>query len=111
MESKLLKSIIKWYRQIQNECEDFVLHNVDVTTVDKILKNLDVAKASEIDQISANFLEDGAPVIAINITNIINLSIKPNIFPSKCKIVKVKPLFKKGIKTEAKHYKHICLIP
>ena len=37
------------YKQIRSECENFVLHNVDVTTVDKILKSLDVAKASEID--------------------------------------------------------------
>ena len=49
---------------IQNECENFVVHNIDVTTVDKILKNLGVAKASGIDQISAKFLKDGAPVIA-----------------------------------------------
>ena len=42
----------------------FVLHKVEVTAVDKILKNLNVAKASGIDQISATFLsKDGAPVI------------------------------------------------
>ena len=37
--------------QIGNECEDFVLHNVEVTTatVDKIVKNLDVFKACGID--------------------------------------------------------------
>ena len=41
------------------------LHNVDITSVEIILKNLDVAKASGIDQISVRFLEDSAPVIAI----------------------------------------------
>ena len=38
----------------------------------KILKNLDNVKASEIDQVSAEFLKDGAPVIAIHLVNIIN---------------------------------------
>ena len=52
--------------------EDFVLRNVYATTVDKILKNLDNAKASGIDQVSAKFLKDGAPVIAIYLVNLIN---------------------------------------
>ena len=74
---------------------DFVLRNVDVTAVDIILKNIGVAKASGIDQISAKFLKDGALVTAIHLANIINLSIKLDTFPSKCEIPKIKPLFKK----------------
>ena len=50
------------YRQIWI---NLALDNVKVATVDKILNNLDVAKASGVDQISAKFLKDGAPVIAI----------------------------------------------
>ena len=38
----------------------------------KILKNLYNVKASGIDQVSAEFLKDGAPVIAIHLVNIIN---------------------------------------
>ena len=52
-------------KQIRNECKYLVLHNVDVTSVEKNSKNLDVAKVSGIDQISSRFLKDGAPVIAI----------------------------------------------
>ena len=37
----------------------------------------------------------------LQMVNIINLSIKLDTFPSKCKIPKIKPSFKKGIKTEA----------
>ena len=85
--------------------------NVDVTTCDKILKNLDVAKASGIDQVSAKLLKNVVPVIAIHLTNIINLSIKLNTFPSKWKITKVKPLFTKGIKTQAEKYRPISLLP
>ena len=55
-------------KEIRNKCEDSVLHK-------KILKNLDVAEASGIDQISARFLKHGAPVIAIHLATIIHLSI------------------------------------
>ena len=38
------KSAIKiteeYYKQIRNECVDFVPHNIDVTIIDKVLKNL-----------------------------------------------------------------------
>ena len=44
--------------------EDFLFHNVEVTSVGNILNSLDVAKASGIDQIFVNFLKDGAQVIA-----------------------------------------------
>ena len=92
------------YQQIQNECEDFFffLHNAKVSTVDEILKNLDVPKATGIDKIFGKFLKDNAPVIVIHLANIINLS--------KCKIEKIKSLFKKGVKTEAKNYRHISLL-
>ena len=62
------------------KCEDFLLHNVKATSVEKVLKNLDVAKAFGIDQISGNFLKDGASVTAIHLANIINLSIKFDMF-------------------------------
>ena len=62
-------------KEIRNKCEDSVLHNVHISSAEKILKNFDVTEASGIDQISARFLKDGAPVIAIHLANIIHLSI------------------------------------
>ena len=104
-----IKSTEQYYKQIRNECEDFVLHNVDVTTIDKMLKNLDAAKASGIDQISARFLKDGAPVTTCHLS-LTNLSIKLDTFPSKCKTAKIKPLFKRGIKIQAKNYRPVSLL-
>ena len=46
---------------------------------------------------------------AIHLTNIINLTIKLDTFPSQCKIAK--PLFKNSIITEAKNYRPISLLP
>ena len=77
-----IKTTTEHYKEIRNKCEDFVLHNVDITSVEKTLKKLDVANASGIDQISARFLQDSSPVITIHLANIINLSIKLDEFPS-----------------------------
>ena len=110
-ESKFgIKTTEEYYKHIRNECEDLVLCNVDVKTVDIILKNLDVAKASGTDQISSKFLKDGSPVIDIHLANIINVLIKLDAFPSKCKIAKIKLLFKKRIKSEAKNYRPFSLL-
>ena len=49
--------------------------------------------------------------MTIHPTNVINLPIKLNTVPSKCKIEKVKPLLKKGSKPEAKNYRPISLLP
>ena len=94
LELKLPKSIAG-----RLECVDFVLHNVEVAIVDKILKNRDVA--SGIDQISTKFLKDSAPVIVTHLANIVNLLIKLYAFP-RCKTPKIKHFLEKGIKTEAK---------
>ena len=67
---------------------------------------MDVAEAPRIDNISAKFLKDGAPVMLVHLANIINLSIKLDTFPSICKI---KP--QNGIKTEAKNYRLISHLP
>ena len=78
---------------------------------ENILKMLDVAKASGIDQISAKFLKYGGPVIAIYLANIINLSLKLYTFPSKCSMAKIKPLLKNRIKSEAKIHRSVLLLP
>ena len=75
-------------------------------------KNVDVAITSEIDQLSAKLLKDGAPLRAIHVANI-NLSTKLDTFPVKCKIAEIKPSCRKGIKTEAKNnrpFSLLCLI-
>ena len=77
----------------------------------KLLKNMDTDKASGLDKLSARFLKDGADVLAKPITQICNLYIKFSIFPIKCQIAKLKPLFKKGSTTLPKNYRPISLLP
>ena len=53
------KSTEEDYEQMWNEYGDFLLHIVEIASVEKIFKNLDFAKASRIDQISFNLLKEG----------------------------------------------------
>ena len=79
-------------------------------TVSKLLKDLDENKGAGLDNLSGKFLKDGATDLAKPISHICNLSIKFSIFPSDCKIAKLKPLFKKGSKTAPKNYCPISLL-
>ena len=77
----------------------------------KLLKNVEFTKAAAIDQISENFLKDGARILAKTISELCNLSMKLGNFPDACKMAKVKPLFKKGSKTNPSTYRPISLLP
>ena len=79
-------------------------------TVLKLLQDLDENKAAGLDNLSGKFLKDGATVLAKPISQICNLSIKYSIFPSDCKIAKLKALFKKGSVTDPKNYRPISLL-
>ena len=74
-----------------------------------ILKTAEVTKAAGIDQISGKFLEDGVRILAKPISELCNLSMTLGSFPDACKIVK--PLFKKGSKTDPSNYRPISLLP
>ena len=73
-------------------------------TVLKLLQDLEENKAVGLDNLSGKFVKDGATVLAKPISQICNLSIKYSIFRSDRKIVKLKPLFKKGSKADLKNY-------
>ena len=80
-------------------------------TVLKLLQDLDKNKSAGLDNLSGKFLKDGATFIAKPISQICDLSIKYSIFPSGCKIAKLKPLLKKGSKTDLKNHCPISLLP
>ena len=61
----------------------------------RLLQDLDENKVASLDNLSSKFLKNGATVLAKPILQICNLSIKYSIFPSDCKILKLKPLFTK----------------
>ena len=80
-------------------------------TVLKLRQDLDENKDAGLDNLSGKFLKGEATVLAKPVSQICNFSIKHSIFPSDCKIAKLKPLFGKGAKTDPKTYRPISLLP
>ena len=71
-------------------------------TINKILACLDSSKALGLDEISSNFLKDGAGVLALPPCNLVNLSVKQSLFPDECNITKLKPYLKRSLKVTRK---------
>ena len=77
----------------------------------KMLTNLDVSKATGLDQIGPKLLKLSADVISSSITHIINCSISQGVFPDQWKSAKVNPLFKKGLANDVNNYRPISILP
>ena len=77
----------------------------------KILKEFKTSKATGIDNLAVRFLKDGSNILCTPIAKICNISIKLASFPDKCKIAKIKPLYKKGLKTDPKSFRPISMLP
>ena len=100
-----------YYNNTVSKYLNFQLLETSPEKILSILKGLNPSKAAGIDNLSGKFLKDGAHVLARPMSQLCNLSIKLNSFPRSCKITKVKPLFKKGSKTDPQNYHPISLLP
>ena len=76
-----------------------------------ILRDIDITKATGIDWYPRRFLKDGTDVLAKSVTDICNLSLSFNEFPSAFKLSQVKPIFKEERKTNVSYYRPISLLP
>ena len=84
----------------QSSFFNFQISETSPEKVLSVLKDLKPSKVAGIDNLPGKFLKDGTHVLARSISQLCNLSIKLNSFPRSCKIAKVKPIFKKGSKTD-----------
>ena len=75
------------------------------------MRDINTSKASGIDRLPRRFLKDDANVLAKPVTDICNLSIYLNKFPSAFKLAKVKPIFEKGRNHNFSNYRPISLLP
>ena len=71
----------------------------------KILWDIDTTKTAGIDSLPGRFPKDGADVLAKPVSDICNLSVSLNKLQSAFKLAKVKPIFKKGRKTNVLNYR------
>ena len=76
------------------------MNNTSEEKVLKIITNNESSKAAGVDTISCRFLKDGTNILSKSITARCDLSISQGFFLNACKVAKLKPIFKKGKKTD-----------
>ena len=89
----------------------FSFQRINVQKVIKLLKAIDVSKATGLDKIPNRLLKIAADVVAPSLTGIFNQSLVTGIFPSDWKMAKVSPIFKNGSKSDLNNYRPISVIP
>ena len=88
----------------------FSLKAPTVSTVYKLLENINVRKATGLDGVSNKLLKFAAHIVAPSLTEIFTTSINTGIFPTEWKIARVTPIFKKGKKNDLNSYRPISVI-
>ena len=90
--------------------KNFKLDSITEDCLLKLFKNVEVTKAAGIKQVSGKFLKDGVWISEKPISELCNRSMILEGFPDTCKMAKVKPIFKKGLKSDPSNYSSISLL-
>ena len=105
-----LQSVIRYYSSFMIS-NDFCLSNISEEKVLKIVTNIEISEAAGVDKLFGRFSKDGTNILAKPISTLCNLSISQGVFPNAFKFAKLKPIFKKGKKTDPSNYRPISLLP
>ena len=103
-----LESVINYYSSF-TIADDFCLNKTSENKVLKIILKIEISKTAG--RLTGRFLRDAAEILSRPICEICNLSISHQVFPDACKIAKLKPIYKKGKKTDHSNYRPISLLP
>ena len=76
-----------------------------------VIHNLLMKTSSGHDKITCIILKEIKDIIAKTLSLVVNQAFNTGVFPSKLKLAKVIPLFKKGDKTSIENYRPISLLP
>ena len=102
-----LHSVIRYYSSFMIS-DDFCLSNTYEEKVLKIMTNIESSKAAGVDKLFGRF--DGTNIL-VKTSALCYLSISQGVFLNACKIAKLKPIFKKGKKTDPSNYGPTSLLP
>ena len=119
-DSLITKLIIEKYKNhssikaIQNTFplkKQFEIEEARVEQVNKILRNINSAKATGPDKIPPKIVKMSANIIDSHLTDIINSDLKRNAFSDSAKVALIRPIFKgKGERTEIKNYRPVSFL-
>ena len=105
-----IPSVRQYYKGINFRGKKLKFEKVSSVSILKTLKEFETNKLTGVDNLSERFLKDGSNTICTPIAMICHLSIKLASYPDKCKVAKIKPLYKKGLKTDPKNFWPISLL-
>jgi hypothetical protein len=83
------------------------LRNTTTHEIQKIIYSLKCKNSHGYDEISSRILKVSTPYVLSPLTYIFNKILSTGIFPDRLKFLAVKPLYKKGAKTEFSNYRPI----
>ena len=102
---------VKYTDFLNQTPKDFVFDLVSPSTVDKVIDSLKNKHSSGYDGLSSCLIKTIKNELLEPITLIVNQSISTGIFPSKLKIAKVIPIYKKDDERLIGNYRPISLLP
>ena len=84
---------------------------ISVLEIKKTIQNLKNSKAKDIYNISTDIIKCCAEIIAEPLCELFQCCVDQGVFPSKLKISKTIPIFKKGQKNDPNNYRPIAILP
>ena len=103
----LLSKIQSLLTQLAVQHQHYVLRKRFLT----LLHNLNPAKSTGLDGVSANMLKSTATSIAASLTKLFNMSIATGCFPKDWKPARITPIFKSSDSSLPKNYRSISILP
>ena len=89
-------------------CFDFLEVSNEITA--EVIKSSNIKKATGYDGISMRLIKDNMLTLSPVITHMINLVVRTSRFPDSQKIARVRPLHKKGEKSNPNNYRPISIL-
>jgi hypothetical protein len=85
--------------------------NTNTSEIERTIPSLKLKNSYGYDEISARILKACAPYVSSPLTQIFNKILITGTFPDRLKFSEIKPLYKKGDKSDLVNYRLISLLP
>ena len=99
------------YTAFQQPFPDIKLKHTTTGEIEKIITELKHKNSCGYDKVTAKIIQASSPYIVSPLAHICNRMLSTGTFPDRLKYAEVKPIYKKGDKTQITNYRPISLLP
>ena len=92
------------------ENRHFTFNEIGPSEILSVISKLETKKAKGFDLISARTIKENYLTLVPVLVELLNQTIRTSVFPDRLKIARVKPLFKKGCRTNMSNYRPISIL-